>query len=153
MKEEMNQTGLTAEESENEKFDRDVRFAESVLTLIGKEDDMPESEQISDLVQIRKDGQIIESALEQGYKVDTPVTIRHFAKFRNKELAGMYASRAKENNLAVHSVGHIASTGQYQMRLTHDTAWNQLKISTATVFLRRLAADFQGEYQGWTLNE
>lgn len=128
-------------------------FAESMLDVIGREADMPPKESIKDGLQVLKDRQIIASAIASGYAAEAPITIRHFAKFRNRELASFYVSKAKAGGLTLHSVGHIEATGQYQARLTQDTHWNQLEISKVTVFLRRLAADFQGNYQGWTLNE
>lgn len=143
----------TAGHEQEEEALKNYLFAESILTVIGREADMPESETSEDMLQINKDRQIIESALDQGYVADAPITIRHFAKFRTKELAGFYAYKAKFQDLVFHSCGHIEETGEYQMRVTQDTTWTQLKISTITVFLRRLAGDFQGEYQGWTLNE
>jgi regulator of RNase E activity RraB len=100
--------------------------------------------------QVIKDMEVVERLEENGDDPGAEHTIEHFAYFRDEESAGKFVAWAVGDRFT-----HLADEGgwnddkQFCVRLDHVGPSDSRSISSHTLALRRKAAEFGGEYDGW----
>ncbi|MFI5172190.1 MAG: DUF695 domain-containing protein, partial [Chitinophagales bacterium] len=103
-----------------------------------------------EILRIMNNQKVLDQLVAQGDDLSKPRQVDHWIYFKDKKDRENFAKKVKTMNYKVESMNIVSSTDYiYQLQISREDLVNIDSITKITDELRKLALEYNGDYDGW----